>query len=300
MKKLLAIILSLVLITSLVSCVTISDDEIKEPSDVSVEGEDKESEDGDKVVVKDEKVTVDEAVLVDEAGIKITAKSLENDNFFGPELKLLIENNSGKDLTFQCRDASVNGCMVDTTMSVEVVNGKKANDGISFMQSDLESYKIDKIADMEFSFYIYDSDWETYLDTDVIRIETSVADTYEYKYDDSGDIAYSGNGIKIIIKGLSEDDSIFGPSVVVYIENTSDKNVTVQARDVSINGFMVNAMFSCEITAGKRAIDTITFMSNELEDNGITSIEDVELSFHVFDSDDWDGIVDTELVKITF
>ena len=39
MKKLLAIILSLVLITSLVSCVTISDDEIKEPSDVSVEGE---------------------------------------------------------------------------------------------------------------------------------------------------------------------------------------------------------------------------------------------------------------------
>lgn len=37
-----------------------------------------------------------------------------------------------------------------------------------------------------------------------------------------------------------------------------------------------------------------------LKKNSITSVDDVELSFHVFDSDSWETVVDTETVKITF
>lgn len=186
-------------------------------------------------------------------------------------------------------------------MSVDVVNGKRANDNLTFMQSDFEACGIEAIADMEIAFHIFDmADWETYLDTDAIQIKTSIADTFEYTYDDNGDLAYEGNGIKIVIKGLAEDDSIFGPSIVTYIENTGDKDVTVQTRDVSVNGFMVEAVFSCDVVAGKRAVDTITFMESDLEENGITTIENVELSFHVFDFDDWETIVDTEIANITF
>jgi hypothetical protein len=47
-------------------------------------------------------------------------------------------------------------------------------------------------------------------------------------------------------------------------------------------------------------MDTITFMSSELEENGIETIESVELSFHVFDMSSWDTIVDTALVTINF
>ena len=126
--------------------------------------------------------------------MKITAKSLDEDSLFGPELKLLLENNSGKDLTFQCRNASVNGYMIEPMMSVDVVDGKKANDSLIFMKSDLDACGIDMIADMEFSFHIFDTnEWEDYLDTDVIPLKTSAADTYEYTFDDSGDLAYEGN-----------------------------------------------------------------------------------------------------------
>jgi len=191
--------------------------------------------------------------------------------------------------------------MVKTMMSVDVVNGKKANDSLTFMESDFEACGIDMIADMEVAFHIFDmSEWETYLDTEAIQIKTSISDTYEYTYDDSGDLAYDGNGVKIVVKGLAEDDSIFGPSIVVYIENNGDKDVTVQTRDVSINGFMVDAMFSCDVVAGKRAVDTITFMESDLDENEVAAIEDVELSFHVFDFEKWDTIVDTEVVTITF
>lgn len=302
MKKLIAIVLALILAMSLAACDGASGGEIKNPSSVSAESNTGENPSKEPVKKpEDNKVTIDEVVLVDEAGVKITAKGFDADSLFGPELKLLIENNSGEDLTFQCRDVSVNGYMVGTMLSADVVNGKKANDSLTFMESDLEACGIEAIADIELSFHIFHSaDWEDYLDTDAIQIKTSIADTYTYTYNDSGDLAYSGNDVKIVVKGLTEDDSILGPSIVVYIENTGSKDVTVQTRDVSVNGFMIDALFSCDVVAGKRAVDTITFMDSALEENDITAIEDVELSFHIFDAEEWDTIVDTEVVTITF
>ena len=154
---------------------------------------------------------------------------------------------------------------------------------------------------MEFSFHVFESGtWDDIFDSDMIQLRTSVADNYEYAFDDTGEVAYEGNGIKVVIKGLDEEDSIFGPGVVVYISNESDKAITVQTRDVSVNGFMLDPIFSSDVAAGKNAIDSITFMSSQLTENEIESIEDVELSFHIIDAKSWDTIQDTETVKITF
>ncbi len=306
MKKALALLLALAMCLSLVACGGSSSSEIKEPANVEVGGEETPPNNSNSEIVEttqqaDPEISIKETVLVDEGGVKITAKSLSVDEIFGAELKLLIENNSGKDLTIQCRNASVNGYMVETMMSVDIVNGKKANDAITFMASDFEACGITSIADMEFSFHMFTTaDWETYLDTAQIQLKTSIADTYEYTFDNSGEVAYDVDGIKVVIKGLAEDASIWGPSVVVYIENNTDKAFTVQTRDVSINGFMVDAMFSCNVMPGKKAVDTISFMETELEENEITSIEDIELSFHIFDFESWDTIVDTDVVSMTF
>ena len=306
MKKTIALLLALMMCLSLVACGSSTDSEVKEPAKVEVGGVEASensanAENGEATQPTETEVSVEETVLVDEGGVKITAKSLNVDGIFGAELKLLIENNSGKDLTIQCRNASVNGYMVETMMSVDIVNGKKANDSITFMTSDFETCGITNIADMEFSFHIFTTaDWETYLDTALIQLKTSIADTYEYAFDDSGEVAYDVDGITVIIKGLAEDTSIWGPSVVVYIENNTDKAFTVQARDVSINGFMVDALFSCDVMPGKKAVDTITFMETELEENEIVSIEDIELSFHIFDLESWDTIVDTDAVSMVF
>lgn len=302
MKRLPAIILTLILVISLSACGLPSNPEIKQPSHITTnDNEDGAQQNEQTKEPSQAEVTIHETVLVDEAGIKITATGLESDAIFGSELKLLIENNSGKDLTFQCRNASINGYMAGTVMSVNVASGKKANDSLTFMEADLEACKIDAIADMEIAFHIFDtSNWKTYLDTSAIQVKTSIADTYPYRYDDSGNLAYEGNGVKIVVKGLSEESSILGPSIVVYIENTSGQNLTVQTRDVSINGFMVNATFSCEIAAGKRAVDAITFLESDLEKNGITAITDVELSFHIFDSETWNTTVDTGAIQIAF
>lgn len=233
-----------------------------------------------------ETVTVEEAVLLDEADIKITATGFSENELFGPALKLLIENNSQTDLTVQVRNVSINGYMTETMMSVDVAAGKKANDSLTFMSSSIETCGIETIADMEFQFHIFDSDsWDTYLDSGLIRINTSAAENFEYTYDDTGVSVYDDNGVKIVAKSISENESIFGPGLVLYLYNSGDTNVTVQARDTSVNGFMVTTVFSQDILPGKHAITSVTFMSSDLEDNGITEISDIELSFHIFNMD---------------
>lgn len=302
MKKVLPAVIAGVLVLSLAACGGSSNDDARKPSGALTSSAVSPSGAESREPERESKAAgIEETVLVDEAGVKISAKGLDTDALFGAEVSLLIENDSGRDLTFQCRNASVNGYMVETMMSVDVATGKKANDSLTFMSSSLEACGISTIADMEFSFHIFSSeDWETYLDTPQIQLKTTVSDTYEYSFDDSGELVYDGNGVRIVVKGLAEDSSVFGPSIVVYIENNSGQNVTIQSRNVSINGFMVDPVFSPEVAAGKHAVDTITFLSSELEENGITAIETAELSFHIFETDGWATIEDTDVVTITF
>lgn len=242
---------------------------------------------------------VSEQVLLDESGIVITAEGIERKGTFGANLKILIENNSEADVTVQARNSSVNGYMVDTMFSCTVAAGKKANDSITFLSSDLEACDIETIADMEFSFHIFNDSWETVLDSDLVKVNTSAAETYTYGFDDSGSELHNENGVRIISKGFSDDQSIFGPGLVLFIENTTGKDVTVQVRDVSVNGFMVDTMFSEDVTADKCAVTAITVMSSSLEENGIDKIEEMEFYFHVFESDSWATIFDTDKVVVS-
>lgn len=245
-------------------------------------------------------VSVDEQVLLDANDIKITATGME-DGFIGTELKLLIENNSAQPITVQARNANVNGYMVDTVMSADVAAGKKANDSLTFTTSGLKECGIDNVAAMEFCFHIFNADtWEDILDTDVIHVDTSVAEGYVQNYDDSGTALVDTNGIKIVGKGLSKDDSFFGPGVILYIENNSDQDATIQVRDVSVNGFMVESSMSEDVVAGKKAISAVQFYSTDLEENGITDITDVELYFHIFNASSWDTLFDSDVISMTF
>ncbi|MBE6024708.1 MAG: hypothetical protein E7231_16290 [Cellulosilyticum sp.] len=305
MKKLGVILLSLGLVLGLTACG--GSGEVQEPTNVTTGESTQNEEVSTEVTVTpnventNKEATIEETVILDESGIKVTAKGISYDSIMGPSVQLLIENNSGKDLTFQCRDTSINGNMVEPMFSVDVVNGKKANDTITFMDSDLEKYGIETIADITFSLNIMDSSsWEDYIVTPQIQLKTSAFDTYEYTYDNSGQVVYNENGIEVVVKGLATDSSLLGPGIVVYIANNSNQDITVQARDISVNGFMIDGIFSQDVVVGKHALSEVTFLESDLEQNGITNIENAELAFHIFDKESWDTIVDTDVVKITF
>lgn len=241
---------------------------------------------------------IEEQVLIDESGVKITATGLD-EGFMGTNIKLLIENNSDKNLTVQARDVSVNGYMVDSSISTDIAAGKKVNSEITIMNSSLDECEIENIADAELSFHIFNADsWDTYLDTEPIQIFTSIHDNYEYKFNDSGTEIYSENGVKIVEKGLSNDE-LLGPELKLFIDNESGKYVTIQARNVSVNGFMIDSTMSVDLPNGKRAIDGISFFSSSIDENNITDITDVEFSLVAFD-DNMNDVFETDIISLKF
>lgn len=245
-------------------------------------------------------VTVEETAVFEENSIKITVTGLDTDGWMGPELKLLIENDSASNITVQTRLSSVNGFMVDSSISEDVVVAKKANTGILFSDSDLKNAGIETISNIQFSFHIFDTDsWDTIMDSELITVNTSAAD-YVQNVDDTGDILVDSDGIKIVARGLDTEDSIFGPSLILYIENNTGRNLTVQARDESVNGFMIDSIMSTDISSGNKALTELTFMSSDLEENSIEEINEIEFSFHIYDYDTYDNYYDTEMLKVEF
>lgn len=247
------------------------------------------------------KVEIDEQIIFDSKSIKVTATSIDVNGLFGADIKVLIENNSTSNITVQAKSCYVNDVNVGTLFSADVAAGKKSNDSITLESSDLKAANITTIKDIELVLHIFDSDsWNTIIDSDVIKIATSADKSYVQTYDDSGIVAYENSQFKIVVKKLNSSDSFWGSDVYLYIENNSDKDVTIQAKDVSINGFMVDPAFSCEVRAGKKAFDTITFFESDLTDNSITDITKIELKFHIFNTETWDAIKDTDTITINF
>ncbi|MDD6638009.1 MAG: hypothetical protein PUE81_04450 [Lachnospiraceae bacterium] len=296
--KLLAVVLCLLLFATMaLGSGSSGSGEDKKISDVSSGASSTEETSTENVTTE---IAIEEQVLYDENDIKITATGLE-DSWLGTELQVLIENNSSQSITIQARNANVNGYMVPTVMSADVAAGKKANDSLTFETSGLKECGIDNIATMEFLFHIFDSEsWDEIVDTDVITVETSIAESYTQTYDDSGEVLVDTDGIKIVGKGLSDEDSFWGPGVILYIENNSDQNVTIQVRDVSVNGFMVDSSMSEDVVAGKKAMSAVQFFSTDLEENSIDDITDVELYFHIFNLESWDTIFDSDVISISF
>ena len=115
----------------------------------------------------------------------------------------------------------------------------------------------------------------------------------------SGTVIYENNGVKITYLGISASDSYSGgEEVKLFIQNSSDKKYVVQTRDVSINGVMANPVFSCNVAAGKSAYDSIKFYSSTLKNCNVTSINSVELVFHIFEDGNSDNRFDSGVISI--
>ena len=242
--------------------------------------------------------SIEETVILDQNGLKITATGLE-DSFMGDELKLLVENNSGQNLTVQSHASSVNGYMITNIMSIDVANGKKVNDALTLTASEMEDCGITSITDLAFTLHVFNTDtWEAVIDTPVIELKTNLSGTVTQTYDDSGNVVYDAGGIRIITKGKT-DDSILGPGIQVYVENNTSESIMVQTRNVSINGFMVDSYYSPEILPGKRSLSSLTISDTSLTENGITDFTSAELSFVIINPSTFMDIAETGPVNLT-
>ena len=244
-------------------------------------------------------VTLAETVLFDQDGICITATGLSTDSLFGPELNLLVENDSAQNIVVQPNYCMVNGYMMDGLLSADVAAGKKANDTLDFLSNALARCGIETITDIELDLVVSDGDsWQTLYETGPVILQTSAAGQYTQTYDDSGEEIYNQNGIRVVAKSVNDD--LFGMGIKFYLENNTDKAVIVNADNVSVNGYMMTDLFYSDLAPRSHAVDTLTLLGSELEDNHIDTITDAELSLQITDADYYQTIDSTAPITLHF
>lgn len=244
-------------------------------------------------------VTIEEQVLLEQDGILVKATEYVVDDIWGDGIKLYIENNSDKTVTISCKALIVNNFMITDLFVSEVSPGNRANEVMNLSNSQLEAAGIESVGQVEIYFHVYDSTtYDTVFDSECVTIQTSEYANMDTTPDDGGVELYNEGGIRIVGKTVDED-SFWGSAILLYCENNSGKNVSISAEEMSINGYMMTAYFSSTIYDGKMSMDTITILSSELEENGITSIEEVELRFHIYDADSYSTIADSDYVTFS-
>lgn len=105
-------------------------------------------------------------------------------------------------------------------------------------------------------------------------------------------------GFKIYYTGLSRE--MDKNNINLLIENHTDTDYVVQVRDFSINGYMVDATISCDVTAQKKANDEIYIYSEELDKNGITTMEQAIFKFYFRKAGELGSGERTETISINF
>lgn len=242
--------------------------------------------------------SINEQVLVDQDGIKITATEYVTDSIWGDGIKLLVENNSTKDYTIGCDALIVNDYMITDLFSADVAAGKKSNEVMYLSSTELKAAGIDTVGQIEMYFHAYDSNWDNLFKNVYSKLETSEFANMDTTPNDEGQELYNVNGVRIVGKTVDEN-SFWGTAILLYIENTSGQNVGINVDNMSINGYMMTPLFSTTVYDGKKSIDDITIMSSDLEANGITSVDQVELKFHIYNAESYDTIADSDAITFT-
>ena len=286
MKRIIAILCSLILLLSMVACGA--------PTPNSTDTVENTDEITPTAVAESpaQEITFSEVVAVDNEYCTIKITGIDPDGLFGYTLKAYMENKTAdQTLMFSVNSASVNGVMADPLFASEIAAGKKSNEEITFMEDSLETNGITDFTDIELNFRVFDSnDWAA----DAVAEETvhiypygeEKATVFTREAQSSDTILVDNEYATVIVTGYAIDD-IWGYTANLYIVNKTDTAITVSVDEASVNGFMADPFYADSVDGGKCAFSSISWADSTFEENGITEVETIEFVLRIYDSNDW-------------
>ena len=284
MKKTCTWILCVLLASFLIACSSSSSKPESTSSDTAKEKTEEKKE--EKVSVKDFS-----QVIVENENIKFEITGIEPDGIMSYDWKVYLENNTDKTLMYAIEDASINGTVCTPVFATTVAPGKKSNDTVSWLKSLLKDSHIEDVTAVEFHLRVYDSDdWSAdALVDEVFTVYPMGEENAEYvvfEQKDSDQVLFDNEYCRMIVTG-SEEGSIYGYNMKVYLENKTDHTMMFAVDESSINGFMCEPFWATSIPAHKNKYDSIGWLKSSLDENGITDIESVEIRVRVYDFEDF-------------
>lgn len=244
--------------------------------------------------------TVEEKLLYDSKNLSVKLKELSYSGVSGPELKFVIENKYSRDVIVQSPYAIVNGYMITPEMNTKVATGKSAQGSLTLHYFNLAISGITSLKKIEFAFRIVEAEnYNPITTTELFTVETSAKQDEQVVCDESGQVAYDDNDIKIVFKGFNTDRAYSeGAELMVYMYNGTDKTIAIRTNNVIVNGYDMTSAMNSTILPDRRAVDVVTIYKLDMEEYGITDIDSVKVSFVIKDAGNWDTIDSSELISV--
>lgn len=233
-----------------------------------------------------------EVTVVDNEACAIRITGIDAENIMGYTVKVTMENRS-PELTymFSLSSAAINGVECTSLFADEVAPGKTANGNITFADSDLKENGVGTYTDIELSFRVYDSnDWlaeEAAEETvHLYPLGEENATVFVRESQPGDNVLLDSDQATVIVTGY-EQDPIWGYTANLYLLNKTDSEIMVSAGEVSVNGIMLDPFFAHSVPGGRSAFASMSWSDRMLEENQITTVENIEFKLTVRDNGNW-------------
>lgn len=243
-------------------------------------------------------VTLANQVIYDKDGVRITVTGLEEDAWTGTKIWMLLENNTDKNLLLTGDVFVVNGITVQAYLYAEVAAGMKANDSLELFTDVLDSSRIEKIATIRgYDTRLVDSDTLDTVAKIPLSLDTSIAETHTQEIDESGEEIFSQDGVTVIAQVISEE--FYGQTVQLLVKNETGKDIIVEAENISVNGFTVDAWLYDTVCKDTVRFSELDLFASGLSDNGIEAVETVTFTLRILDDSTYETITKSDILTVS-
>ena len=112
-------------------------------------------------------------------------------------------------------------------------------------------------------------------------------------------VAIDNDECSITINEIDESDVFGFFNLKASFDNKSaEKTYMFSVETAYINGVKADPLFATEVNPGKKANEDISFNRSVLEENGIVDFTDIEITFEVYNTDDYEDHVAKETIHI--
>ena len=221
--------------------------------------------------------------------LSISAKQVSRDDTKGIGIELLIENQSTFEYVVYSSAVIINNGMTDLTYAFVIEGKERSIDQLYIPFEAIESAGIIEVGHIEIYFDVQNlTTNESITNAGVLTVKMSEPSLPMV----SGHILYDQHGIKIYGQYVDET-TVWGSSVLLYVQNTSDKNIIVYCEQVSFNDCEVASDYNELIYANKHSVDNIPLASTNMNVNEINSSDSIVLKLKIIDSDTMNVIDET-------
>lgn len=302
MKKMTALILTLIFLFSLCACSITDKVNPENPTDYLDKGYW-----GQRICIRDnskeiehaeiDAVTVYETDLdteiYDENLITVTAKKLSYDETQGPAITFELCNLSEHNVTVESSLVIINGWIIPTAFSVEVPTIEIIDYTLYLSESELKEFGISEICQVEFKIKVTDTDDGSFsgnsATTEIYKNTDSHYSNFSYCEE-----LYSQDGITLRMEGTTEKDNETCDYIArIFILNESDRDAKVEFTDINLEGKDTDFVCSFDAPANSSGYNELYFDKATLKEYDIENIKTIFMEINAYFTDNNEIIIDS-------